>query len=210
MNHPQLPSLSSNPDELIVLLHGLGSDGHDLISLVPFLQQRLMNSYFFSPHGIEPYAGGAFGRQWFSLQDRTIDKMQNALEKNMHEILSLIQNKQESLGLGNHQTILLGFSQGAMVANYLALSQLKAFKAIVSLSSYLILPPIIHNRQTDFCIIHGQDDEVVDVKFSSLMANQLKKEKIKFIKKIIPNLTHSIDTRVLESVLDFIESLPLK
>lgn len=63
MDYPEIKSLNKKADKLVVMLHGVGSDGNDLISLVPYIQNSLPNCHFISPHAIEPYDMAPFGRQ---------------------------------------------------------------------------------------------------------------------------------------------------
>src|SRR3546814_16925970 len=58
---------------LVVFLHGLGADGHDLISLAPLLEPLLPGAAFVSPHGPQACDMAPMGRQWFSLADRDPD-----------------------------------------------------------------------------------------------------------------------------------------
>ena len=58
------------PRQLVVLLHGVGADGNDLIGLAPMLAERLPHALFVAPDGPEPCDMAPYGRQWFSLQDR--------------------------------------------------------------------------------------------------------------------------------------------
>ncbi|MBF0336047.1 MAG: phospholipase, partial [Alphaproteobacteria bacterium] len=52
--------------QLVVLLHGVGADGDDLIGLAPYFAQVLPDAAFASPHAPFPYDMAPFGRQWFS------------------------------------------------------------------------------------------------------------------------------------------------
>lgn len=42
LDYPEIASLTPIPEKLLVLLHGLGSDGNDLINLVPFIQKKCL------------------------------------------------------------------------------------------------------------------------------------------------------------------------
>jgi hypothetical protein len=55
LDYPEIASLTPTPEKLVVLLHGLGSDGNDLINLVPYIQKAMPACHFISPHGIEAY-----------------------------------------------------------------------------------------------------------------------------------------------------------
>jgi phospholipase/carboxylesterase len=64
------PGAGGPPRQLIVLLHGVGADGNDLIALAPALAKRLPNAAFVAPDAPEPCDLAPFGCQWFSLRDR--------------------------------------------------------------------------------------------------------------------------------------------
>src|SRR3954453_15322769 len=65
------PASGGKPRQLVVLLHGLGADGNDLIGLAPVLAQLLPEAEFVSPNSPFPCDTAASGYQWFSLQDRS-------------------------------------------------------------------------------------------------------------------------------------------
>ena len=64
------PSAGGPPRQLVVLLHGVGADGQDLIGLAPMLARDLPHARFVAPDGPQPCDLAPYGRQWFSLQDR--------------------------------------------------------------------------------------------------------------------------------------------
>ncbi len=61
---------SGRPQELVILLHGLGADGNDLISLAPLFAQVLPGAAFVAPNAPFPCDMAPVGRQWFSFQNR--------------------------------------------------------------------------------------------------------------------------------------------
>ena len=44
-----LPRTGKAPGQLVILLHGVGADGRDLIELAPLLSEHLPNAAFFAP-----------------------------------------------------------------------------------------------------------------------------------------------------------------
>ena len=48
-NYPEIKALNSKPTKLMFFLHGVGSDGNDLISLVPYIQKSLKGISFRIP-----------------------------------------------------------------------------------------------------------------------------------------------------------------
>lgn len=206
-SHPEVKSLSMPAKHLVVFLHGLGSDGHDLISLAPLIQHELPSCHFVSPHGIEAFDMAPFGRQWFSLAIRELPVILNLLEQSCKELGRIIKAKQQELNLKNKDTILVGFSQGTMMALYLNLLQQDPFCAVVGFSGRLFAPPTCINTQTPICLIHGNDDDMVAVEELDNAVAYLAKNNIKHSSLKIPNLAHSIDNHGLNFALDFIKSV---
>jgi phospholipase/carboxylesterase len=206
-NYPEIKALNGNPTKLMVFLHGVGSDGNDLISLVPYMQNSLKGYHFASPHGIENYDMAPFGRQWFSLQDRTPATILKLAQKNAPKVQEQITIKQKELGIENKDTVLFGFSQGTMIGIYLTLTQDKPFKGMLGFSGRLIPPPTLKNSATPICIVHGEDDNIVEANESIKLAQYCTKNNIKHKLLLIPNLTHSIDGKGIEFALKFLNEL---
>lgn len=205
-SYPELASLDQVPKKLVVFLHGVGADGHDLISLAPLMQPDLPYCHFISPHGIEPFDMAPFGRQWFSIANRDPFLIKKLVEKNSPSILSIIQNKQKALNLTNKDTIIIGFSQGTMIGLYLSLTQEEPFDKIIGFSGLLIPPDDCLNTVTPVCLIHGEEDQSIDVQEMNKAAEYLKAHKIKCFTHKIPYLGHSIDNKGINLAIEFINS----
>ncbi|MFK8040170.1 MAG: dienelactone hydrolase family protein [Rickettsiaceae bacterium] len=202
--YPEVNAKQGDAKYLVVLLHGVGSDGHDLISLVPFLQNDLPNCHFISPHGIEEFDMAPFGRQWFSLLDRNPKTLQKLLSQNAPIIENIIQAKQQELQLDNSKTIVIGFSQGSMSGLYLALSNVNPFLCVVAFSGRLVEPKKLMSNATPTCIIHGEEDEIVTIDAMDSILDYLSENNIEHDSLKIPNLTHSIDSQGLKYAINFI------
>jgi phospholipase/carboxylesterase len=205
LDYPEVTSVTTPPKKLVVMLHGVGSDGNDLISLAPYLQQALPTCHFISPHGVEAYDMAPFGRQWFSLQDRSPDKILPLIDANRTLVKNLIEKKQKILNLSNKDTILLGFSQGAMIGLYLTLTTKDPYAAMIAFSGKLIPPINLLNNQTAIGLIHGKEDDVLSYKEVEISANYFSKNNIKHEKIIIDNLTHSIDDKGIKFAIKFLQ-----
>ncbi len=206
LDHPEIASLTPIPEKLVILLHGLGSDGNDLINLVPYIQKTMPACYFISPHGIEAYDMAPFGRQWFSLRDRSALVVLKLAKKNAPLINELIKHKQKELNITNKNTILIGFSQGAMIGMYLTLTQREPYGATIAFSGRLLPPTNLINIFTPICLIHGNEDDVVDHKETNNAAKYFTEKQIKHEKLIIDNLAHSIDDKGLKFALQFLKN----
>ena len=64
------PASKGVPRQLVVLCHGLGADGHDLIDLAPSWGHALPDALFVSVDAPFVHDSG-FGRQWWSVADRS-------------------------------------------------------------------------------------------------------------------------------------------
>ena len=65
------PAAGGRPRRLVILLHGLGADGNDLIGLAPYWSRLLPSAEFLSPNAPFPCDMAPYGYQWFSSQDRS-------------------------------------------------------------------------------------------------------------------------------------------
>jgi len=204
--YPEIASINPPPKKLVVLLHGVGSDGHDLIGLVPYIKDDLPDCHFISPHGIQPYDMADFGRQWFSLQDRNPAVISQLIENNIKLLEDIIKQKQEELNLTNKDTIIIGFSQGTMIGLYLTLIQKEPFFCTIGFSGALIEPSEVNNKLTPICLIHGELDEVIGVDEMYNASNYLSKLHIAHSDHKLTSLAHSIDGRGLDIALNFINN----
>ncbi|RYE06581.1 MAG: hydrolase [Rickettsiaceae bacterium] len=203
---PEVKAVNVPAKKLIVFIHGLGSDGNDLISLAPLIQQQLPDYHFISPHGVEAYDMAPYGRQWFSLSDRNPYKILELVAKNVLLLGEIIKSAQNSLGLSNKDTAIIGFSQGCMIGLYLTLIQSEPFEHMIGFSGRLVPPPKCINKNTPVCLIHGVEDEVIEVKELDHMSRYLNIHSIKNDTLKIPNLGHTIDNQGLEFALQFIKN----
>src|SRR5829696_3580299 len=72
LSGPSRPPLSGGkPRRLVILLHGLGADGNDLIGLQQYWGRLVPDAEFISPNAPFPCDMAPYGHQWFSVQDRT-------------------------------------------------------------------------------------------------------------------------------------------
>ena len=201
------PASKEKPKYLVVFLHGLGSNGDDLISLVPYFADSLPDAHFYSPNGIEKCDMSPVGYQWFSLRDRNLDFMKSELERTSQLALDLIEQKLNELNLSYENLILIGFSQGTMMSLYLAHSQPNKMAAVVGFSGAFFPPEFPNNNGTPICLVHGMEDEVVSYQSMEHARERLEKIGVKTIETFgVKNLGHTIDLSGLKFAVDFINN----
>ena len=169
LSGPMLAPANGKAEQLVVLLHGYGSDGNDLIGLGRAWQPGMKDALFVAPNGPERCDINPMGYQWFALDlDREMSRLEGggAVRQILMDFLDELW---EQTGLAPAQTFLAGFSQGGMMALDVGLRLKKPPRGIVSFSGGLIgpdggvggverdasLPPI--------CLVHGEADDVVPV-----------------------------------------------
>jgi phospholipase/carboxylesterase len=167
LSGPRVPPRAGGPPrQLVVLLHGVGADGQDLIELAPAMAPVLPGAAFVAPNAPEPCDMAPFGYQWFSLRDRRPDALLLGVQAVAPLLDAFLVAELERHGLGDHQVALVGFSQGAMAALYLAPRRTRALAGVLGYSGALIggerLPHEATSKPPVF-LVHGDADEVVPV-----------------------------------------------
>ena len=173
LSGPMLPPKSgSTPKQVVVLLHGYGSDGADLISLAPYWQGVLPDALFVSPNAPEQCRQLASGFQWFDVSfegDRLASRQMGVV--NARPVLAdFLNDLWTQTGVAPEQTILAGFSQGAMMALHVGLSLPQRLMGIIAFSGAFLPPEGFGGTalaRQPVCLVHGDMDQVVDPELSA-------------------------------------------
>ena len=158
------PANGGAADALVVMLHGLGADGNDLIGIAPVWAREMGSVAFASPHAPFPCDMAPFGRQWFSLQSRDPADMLAGIRTAAPMLNAYLNAELERLGLGADKLALVGFSQGTMMSLYTALRRPAPVAGIVGYSGALIagdLPDDPVAAKPPVLLVHGTADEIV-------------------------------------------------
>ncbi|NVK19102.1 MAG: dienelactone hydrolase family protein [Methylocystaceae bacterium] len=210
LNGPHLPPAMGNGKHLVIMLHGFGADGADLISLAPFFQQQLPDTIFHSPNGPQACELSPLGRQWFSLakydseylrrntatQDIAFEAMYDGALEAAPIIESYIDDLMSQYKLSRQNVILMGFSQGTMMALHVGLRQQTPFAGIIGFSGALVGASHLKRELTSPCpilLIHGEADEMLPVHAVDLAAQGLQNVNLTPTVLKRPALPHSID-----------------
>ena len=175
INGPRLDAKSGRPKQLIVLLHGYGADGKDLIEIGRQWRPWLPDAAFVAPNAPEPCAMSPMGRQWFAISNRGLDERRGADErwagvtKARPVIDAFLDSELARLGLDESRLSLVGFSQGAMMALHVGLRRATAPAAIVGYSGLLVLPPDVDaeafaaeiKSRPPVLLVHGDRDDLI-------------------------------------------------
>jgi phospholipase/carboxylesterase len=182
--------------QLVVLLHGIGANGDDLIGLAPALAAALPGATFVAPNASEPYEMAPFGYQWFSLRDQRPDALWLGVQAVAPGLNAFLDAELERHRLADHQLALLGFSQGTMTALHVAPRRPRALAGVLGYSGALLgtdrLPQEAISRPP-VLLIHGDADEVVPAHAMYAAVAGLQAAGIPVQWSLRPGLPHGID-----------------
>lgn len=179
-------------EQLIVLLHGVGADGHDLIDLAVPWTTGLPQAAFLAPHAPYPYDGAPQGRQWFSILDRTPGVLLAGARLAAAPLLATVDAELARRGLAPEAVAFAGFSQGAMMALHAGLGRRPAPRAVLAYSGAWI-PPERVETATPVLLVHGEVDEVVPWQRSLDAERALRRLGVPVETLWRPRLGHAID-----------------
>ncbi|MBB4265700.1 alpha/beta hydrolase [Roseospira visakhapatnamensis] len=220
LDGPALPPASGGPPRhLVVLLHGYGADGHDLIGLAPHLAPALPHALFVAPNAPEPCEMAPFGRQWFSLarydpemarrDPATLATALDALDAGaaaaQPRLDAFLDALLEAQALTADRLALVGFSQGTMMALRCALRRPRAVATVVGFSGALTGAATLADAVTarpPITLIHGEDDPVVPFPAMALAEAGLRAAGLAVTTHGCPGLEHGIDPQGLAVARD--------
>ena len=189
------PASKAKPRQLVVLCHGLGADGYDLIDLAPSWQHACPDALFAAVHAPFLHDSG-FGRQWWSVADRSPAVMEAGARTAAAYLNGFIDAELARLGLSAEAYAIMGFSQGAMISLFTGLRRAAAPRAILAFSGALIAPERLSvelANRAPVLIVHGEADEVVPVSRSHDAEAALIAAGVPVEAHYIPRLGHGID-----------------
>ncbi|MEP4378770.1 MAG: dienelactone hydrolase family protein [Alphaproteobacteria bacterium] len=202
MTAPQLigpsygPASGNPPKQLVVLLHGRGADGNDLIGLAPMLAGELPDALFLAPDAPNPCEGAPFGLQWFSLTDRSPENIAAGVRAVAPMIDAFLDYHLARHGLTDADLALFGFSQGSMMALHVGLRRSAAPAAVLGYSGLLAAADSLADEITvrpPVLLVHGEADEVVPHAALAMAETALRDAGVSVEAVSRPGLGHGID-----------------
>jgi phospholipase/carboxylesterase len=210
----RLPDAGKQAESIVVMLHGRGGDGDNLIGLGDFFAPGMPSTAFYAPNAPYPFedaayfGGEAFGYQWYSR------RTEQARAAGLVEVAPIVNAYIDELlathKLAPNRCILLGFSQGCITSLHVAPRRKQALAGVVGFSGALVtsdtLPKEIANKAPIF-LAHGIEDDVLPVSGTEFAATTLKGLGVPVESHILPGLGHSIDQRGAKAALAFMQRL---
>jgi phospholipase/carboxylesterase len=181
LDGPRLEPRSGAARQLVVFLHGYGADGNDLIDIGRAWQGLLPQAAFVSPHAPEPCGQAPVGRQWFPLTFRDPNERWTGVNKAAPVLERFLDAELKRRNLPPSALVLVGFSQGTMMALHVGLRRTTAPLAIVGYSGMLVVPPDANpdkfaaeiKARPPVLLVHGSEDDLIPAQALFHAANGL-------------------------------------
>lgn len=167
LNAEQRAPVSGETRSVVVFLHGYGANGADLLGLADPLGEHLPDTLFVAPDAPEACAGAPMGFQWFpipwidgSSEEESMRGMMQAVD-DLNAFLDALMVDEDVLP---EQVVLVGFSQGTMMALHVAPRREDAVAGVVGFSGRLLSPESLADDvvvRPPILLLHGDQDDVV-------------------------------------------------
>ena len=185
-----------SPKQIVLLLHGYGSSGADLIALAPHWQRDLPDALFLAPNAPRRLSNLSSGYQWWPLSAFTPQALAAGAATAAPAIDAFIERKLHQYELTEANLAIVGFSQGTMMALHVGLRRPRRVAAIIGYSGMLTgghqlshlpitKPPVL--------LVHGSADPIVPVAALHAAKTQLENLGVDVTAHISPGVGHSVD-----------------
>jgi phospholipase/carboxylesterase len=201
------PQGGGKPGHLVVLLHGYGADGNDLIGLAPVLAPLMPDVVFHAPHAPYPCEGNPMGFQWFGISRLDPAVTLAGVRSAAPFVETFLDETMVKYGLDESKTALIGFSQGTMMALHVGLRRAKPLAGIIGFSGLLagkeLLGSEIRSRPP-VLLVHGDSDSMLPHQLTLDAAAALKANGVPVEFHIAKGLGHGIDQTGLSLAARFL------
>ncbi len=174
----------ADPLATVVILHGLGADGTDFLSMADELDLSAVGPvrWVFPRAPVRPVTinGGQPMRAWYDIFGTDLVRRED--EAGLRESMLLVQQlleREEARGMPSERIVLAGFSQGCAITLGAGLRHGKRLAGLVGMSGYLPLAATTEaerhaaNAATPVFLAHGRSDGVVPLARGSAARDQL-------------------------------------
>ena len=172
------PTIGSPTIPLLLLLHGVGSNEEDLFALAPEIDGRFLIISARAPNQIGPGAHAWF-RVEFTASGPQHDPRMAAESRGL--LVKFLDEVAEEYAVDPGRSYLMGFSQGAIMSLYVALTQPKRVAGVVAMSGR-VLPeaaaetaPAADFTGLPILYVHGTEDTVLPIQYGRAARDVLSK-----------------------------------
>ena len=201
------PHAGGAPGHLVILLHGYGADGNDLIGLAPVLAPLMPDAVFHAPNAPYPCDGNPMGFQWFGISRLDPQATAAGVGSAAPFVEAFLDDTMARYGLDESKTVLVGFSQGTMMALHVGLRRAWPLAGIVGFSGMLAAPESLEveiRSRPPVLLVHGDSDEMLPAVLTQRAAQALEANGVQVGVHIAPGVGHGIDQTGLSHAARFL------
>ena len=197
-------------DTTLVMLHGYGSDSANIEPVARALAGASPHLVVIVPDGCDPSEGVPGGRQWLARRDPSRggppDRDRGArLAVAAGRVSRFVDAELQSRGLPRDRMVWAGFSQGAMLSQWMAVHATPTPLAVVSFSGrFDDDSPVGTPVGTPVLLVHGTRDPVIPFAESRRAEESLVARGAHVEHLDRPDMAHSIDSESLAAAVAFL------
>lgn len=182
----------ASPQRLVLLTHGVGSVPQSMQGVGAWFAQRDADAMVVSIASPHPSDISPQGLQWFSVRGVTEDNRQARVDQAMPLFLDTLAGWRAKAGVDAANTLLVGFSQGAIMAlESSKLTEPPAATIVAIAGRYAVLPD--QRPQASIHLLHGDADGVMPVALAHATHERLRQLGAQVTLDISPGGGHQPD-----------------
>ena len=184
------------PERLILLFHGVGATPESLLPLSHRLAAEFSRSTVVSVAA--PYPSEiSLGYQWFSVHGIDEANRPARVAAAMPAFLAEVGAWQESEEASVAKTVLVGFSQGAIMALEASLTVPSPAGEVVSIAGRFAQRPSRAAEHTRLHLLHGKLDAVINCHYTVDAADDLRAIGAAVSIDLVSGVGHEIDAKII-------------
>ncbi len=190
------PVAGGKPARLVILLHGRGSNGEDLLDLQRFWGPIVPEAEFVAPDAPFPSDIAPQGREWYRATDRRPESILAGVRATVPSLDAFISEQLQKRGLSEGGAALVGFSQGTMMALHVGVRREQQFAGIIGYSGRMIAAHLLAEElrsRPPVLLVHGTADMSVPLQAMTEAEAGLRAANVPVETLVCPGTGHSID-----------------
>lgn len=190
---------------LIVLLHGVGQTPADMAPLADLIAAHDPHTRIAAPPAAYPCDDGGAGFQWMSVEGITEENRPGRVRAALPAFVAAIEAVQRAHGAAPERTVLVGFSQGAIMA-LAACQDRHLARHVVAIAGRFSPLPETWERRTAVTLVHGRMDWRVPVQHSEQAYERLAALGADVRLDVVPRAIHLLAPPLLERAWDAVRA----